>query len=69
MKLIIPFCALLCVIFGSSCTISYDPYYPGVYPRCYGDYRSGFSSSYPTYRYIPNNHCHRTYHHNNPYYW
>lgn len=64
MKLIIPFCALLCVILGSSCTISYDPYYyPGIYS--YGDYRSGFSTCVRTYRYVP---CRPTYRHNSPYY-
>lgn len=68
MKLLTLFCTFACIIFGSSCTISYDPYYPGIYSGGYGDYRSGFSSCHPTYRYVPTTYCRPLYYHNSPYY-
>lgn len=65
-KFITLFCIFMCIIFGSSCTITYDPYFPGIYSSGYGGCRSGFYA-YHSY-YVPNTYCRPTYYHNSPYY-
>ena len=66
-KLITLFCIFACIIFGSSCTVTYDPYFPGIYSRDYAGCRSGFPV-YHSYHYVPNTYCRPTYYHNSPYY-
>ena len=68
-KLITLFFTFACIVFSSSCTVVYDPYYPGIYSSgC----RSGFPayhSYHSTYHYVPTTtYCRPLYYHNSPFY-
>lgn len=68
MKLLTLFCTFTCIIFGSSCTVVYDPYLPRIYSSgCTTAYDS-YHSYHSTYHYIPTTYCRPIYRHNSPYY-
>lgn len=69
MKLItLLLCTFACIIFGSSCTVVYDPYFPVIYSSGCRSEIPVYRSYHSTYHYVPNTYCRPIYYHNSPYY-